>query len=226
MIRVVHTRIDGIAEPLPAGESVLWSGRPDSWRFACRQFRLYWVAAWFAGLAAWRGIEAWQQGAGLADSVLRGLGQLPLAAAALALLAGLGVAMARSTTYALTPRRLVMNIGVALPITFNVPLRYVDAAELRERDGVADLLITLAPGSRARLAALWPHVRSWRDRDVRPMLRDVPQASMRMLAPLLTETLRSSEQEAALRGTPASLRAPAAASAAGTAGGLPREFAA
>lgn len=208
MIRLIRNRIDGIAEPLPAGETVLWSGRPDSWRFARRQFRLHWVALWFAGLALWRGVEAWQQGAGLTDSALQALGELPLALAALALLAGLGLVMARSTTYALTPRRLVMNIGVALPITFNVPVRYVDTAELRQRaGGVSDLLLTMAPGSRPSLIALWPHVRSWRDVEVRPMLRDVPTASLLALVPLLTETLRASESEPATR-MPASAATP------------------
>lgn len=223
MIRLVRNRIDGIAEPLPQGETVLWSARPDSWTFARRQFRLHWVAAWFACLALWRGWQAWQAGAGLDGALLRALGQLPLALAALALLAGLGVAMARSTTYALTPRRLVMNIGVALPVTFNVPLRFIDGAELRVRNArVSDLLLTLSADSRPSLLALWPHVRSATERRVRPMLRDVPAARMNALVPLLAEALKASEAEQS-RAAPA----PLAAGNAATGGlGLTQGFAA
>ena len=196
MIRLVRNRIDGIAEPLPKGETVLWSGRPEAWRFARRQFRLGWVAAWFVALAALRGFEAWQAGAGWWGVAVRASSQVPLALLALGLLAGLGMVMARSSTYALTQRRLVMNIGVALPITFNIPLRYVDAVSLREHDGdLVDLVVTLGQGGKASVTALWPHVRRFSDVRVQPAFLDVSRASISALLPLLTEQLRVSEQE-------------------------------
>ena len=43
-----------LPEPLPAGESVLWQGRPE-WRgLALRAFHVRMVAIYFALLAVWR----------------------------------------------------------------------------------------------------------------------------------------------------------------------------
>jgi hypothetical protein len=230
--RLIRNRIDGIAEPLPNGETVLWSGRPAAFPFARQLFKLEWVAAWFAGLALWRGIEAWQDGAGLYGAFLRGLGQLPLAAAALLLLAGLGMAMARSTTYALTHRRIVFNVGVALPITFNLPLRYIDGAALRRRGGFGnELVLTLIPGSTIATFALWPNIRSSLDREVHPVMRNVPEPMLAALLPLLTEALQRSDAGQAAVTQPASAGratdtdlAAAAQPRQGEAGGAARGF--
>ena len=51
MTRLVRNRIDGIAEPLPDGEQILWSAKPEAWQFTRRLMRLEWVVAWFVGLA-------------------------------------------------------------------------------------------------------------------------------------------------------------------------------
>ena len=199
MIRLIRNRIDGIAEPLPEGEVVLWSAHPVPWTFARRQFRLQWVAVWFLGLALWRATETLQAGGSGHDALLRALGQLPLAVGALGLLSGLGLAMARSTTYALTRRRLVMNVGVALPITINIPLRFIDGASVRHRAaGVSDLALTIAGGHKVKLFALWPHVRDPLARSIEPTLRDVATPSLLTLLPLLQQALRSSDADAAI----------------------------
>jgi hypothetical protein len=210
--RVIRNRIDGIAEPLPAGETVLWSGRPEALSFAKRQFRLGWVALWFGALSLWRGWEALQNGATIPDALVRATGLWPLAVAALLLLTGLGVAMARSTTYALTRRRLVMNIGVALPITVNIPLRFVDAAAVRELPGgLAELQVTMSPATKLRLSALWPHVGRLADARVRPTFRDVSSAAIASLLPLLEEALRNSDAEQAAIAAPLPGMSPAVA---------------
>lgn len=194
MTRVIRNRVEGIAEPLPSGESVLWSGRPAAIPFARRILKVDWVAAWFLLLGVWNAVDAYQAGAGIEAALLRGLGQLPLALAALGLLLALGYAMARSTTYALTQQRLVFQVGVALPITVNLPLRFIDGAAIETASGeCADLVLTLSPESQARRSALWPHVRTAARGQVQPVMREVSAASLALLAPLLQEALQRSQ---------------------------------
>ena len=197
MTRLLRNRIDGIAEPLPDGEVVLWSGKPDPWAYTLRLLKLHWVAVWFAGLAIWRGVEAWQEGAGAAGALLRALGQLPLAASAIGLLAGIGYLMARDTTYALTARRLVFQVGVALPITINMPLRFIDAVGIMKRSaGHSDLILTLVEGATVRTFALWPNVRTAKGGVLQPMMRDVRANELALLIPLLTDALQKTQVEA------------------------------
>ena len=209
MIRVIRNRIDGIGEPLPSGEAVLWSASPAPLPFAARVLKLKWVGLWFLALGVWRGIEAAQAGAGVEGAVLKALGQLPLACAALTLLCALGYAMARSTTYAVTQRRVVLQVGIALPITVNLPLRFIDGAAVQPvSGGTGDLHLTLAPGSKTHSAALWPNVRTASDGRVQPVMRNVPEAALLALAPVLAEVLQRSqqEQENAARATEAETR--------------------
>ncbi len=194
MTRVVRDRIDGIAEPLPAGERVVWSERPEQWAFAFRLLRLRWVAGWFLLLAIWRGLQAWQATGDVGEVLSRATSILPLAIPGLGLLAALGWLMARNSTYALTGERLVVQTGVALPITVNLPLRLIDGVALRALPkGRADLVITLAAGSRLKPFALWPHVQGWQNDRVQPVLRDLSPQAQANLLPLLTRALQGTD---------------------------------
>ena len=197
MTRVVRDRIDGVAEPLPSGERVLWSERPQQWAFAFRLLRLRWVAGWFLMLAAWRGLEAWQASGAAVDVLSRATSILPLAVPGLGLLAALGWLMARNSTYALTGERLVVQTGVALPITVNLPLRLIDGVALRPlADGRADLVVTLAAGSGLKPFALWPNVQGWHGDRVQPVLRDLSAQAQANLLPLLTRALQNTDDRA------------------------------
>ncbi len=199
VIRVVRDHIEGIAEPLPSGEHVLWSERPQPWAFAFRLLRLRWVAGWFVLLAVWRGVTAWHAGGAPVDVLSRATSIGPVALAGFGLLAALGWLIARNSTYALTRERLVLQTGVALPITVNLPLRLIDNVAVRPLgEGRADVILTLAPQSRLQAYALWPHVQGWQTGRVQPVLRDLSARAQANLLPALTAALRHTEA-----GTPA-----------------------
>jgi len=196
MTRLIRNRIEGVAEPLPAGEHILWSGKPDMWKFTRRMMRLNWVLAWFAGLACLRAFNAYSAGGDGLSMLSAAAGQLPLAVFALALLSALGIAMARSTSYVISEKRLVFQVGVALPITFNVPLRFIDGAAVRMHSSLSgDVILTLRQGAHVKALALWPHSQGWGKDAVQPVMRDLSVLALEELKPILAQALLASQQE-------------------------------
>jgi hypothetical protein len=170
--------IRGIREPLPEGERVLWQGAPDWRSLARRAFHVRKLALYFGVLVLW-GIAS-----GLADdqparaAAASALWSTTLALVGLGVLAGLAWAIARTTTYAITSSRVVMRIGVALPMTVNLPLRLLDGAAMKAySDGTGDIPLALSGDDRIAWLHLWPHVRPWRLARPQPMLRAVPDAA-------------------------------------------------
>jgi len=170
-----HEPVPGLPEALPAGERMLWQGAP-SWRaLARRALHVRKVAAYFVLLAVWHVAEVVTGGTGFAEAVRGATWLVVLGAAAVAVLTGLAWALARSTIYTITTRRVVLRFGVALTMSVNLPLKVVEAADLRRNDdGTADLPLTLLPGSRMGYLLTWPHVQPWHYFRVRPMLRCLP----------------------------------------------------
>jgi Bacterial PH domain len=169
-------RIEGIGEDLPPGEHVLWQGAPGFKRVLFDIYLFGWAAAYFAALFVWRSVLALQEGTSVAALMADNLKLLPLVLLALALLVLLAWLTVKTTIYAITSRRVVMRIGIALSLTINLPFRELDAAAVRTRaDGTGDL--TLSTGRNAHLAwlNLWPHARPWQLRNPEPMLRGVEQ---------------------------------------------------
>ena len=75
-------------------------------------------------------------------------------ASAIALLALLAWLSSRTTLYVVTSRRLVMKVGVALPVFFNLPFSQIASASLRVySDGAGDIPVALTAGSTHRLSA-------------------------------------------------------------------------
>ncbi len=169
--------IDGLPEPLPEGERVLWQGAPDTRSLLLHAFHLRKLALYFGVILLLRGMFAMADGATTGGAVVAALWLLPVAMAALGLVAVIGVLTARSTIYAITDRRVVMRIGVVLQITFNIPFRLVEGAELHAwRDGSGDVPLQLNGKDHLAWLHLWPHVRPWRVAHPEPMLRCVPDA--------------------------------------------------
>jgi hypothetical protein len=168
----------GLPECLPAGERLLWRGSPDAGLVLRHIFHGWKVALYFAVLLAWQVAAAVGEGA----PWLQALGQAgriaPLYALALALLALLARLAARTTVYTLTSRRVVMRIGIVLTVTYNLPLRCIDAAHLHTLErGHGDVALALSPTTRIAWLHLWPHVRPWRVKQPQPMMRCVPHAA-------------------------------------------------
>jgi hypothetical protein len=167
----------GLPERLPVGERLLWQGAPD-WRLLARNgFHWRKFALYFALLIGWRVFGLLADGAGFVTVATALAWMVPLAAAALGFIVLLAWLVGRTTLYTLTERRLVLRIGIVLSVTFNLPLRRIDAARLRDRnDGSGDIALQLSTQDRIGFLHLWPHVRPWRLARAEPMLRALPQA--------------------------------------------------
>jgi Bacterial PH domain len=202
-----HEPQRGLPQALPPGENLLWQGAPD-WRVLARRgFHLRKLALYFGALIAWRMASAVADGAGAAGALAATLWPLPLAALALGIVALLAWLVARTTIYTLTDQRLVMRVGVVLTVTFNLPLRRIDAAQvLAHGDGSGDIALLLNPEDRIGMMHLWPHARPWHFARTQPMLRALPQVAP--VAALLSNALAQSLQ-AGQRNAPAPIAAAA-----------------
>lgn len=167
----------GVPGPLPHGERLLWQGAPRWQALAVGALHVRKVAAYFAALLAWYAASKLHGGApagGVALAVLRlgGLALIPVA-----LLCLYAWAVARTTTYTVTTRRVVMRFGVALPMTLNLPYRKIASAAFKPAaHGCGDISLAPLAGERLGYPLLWPHARPWRMARAEPALRGVPQA--------------------------------------------------
>jgi hypothetical protein len=150
-------------------------------------FHIRFFALYFAALWAWQATISFEEEGFL--GVLRTTAvSITLSAAGLGILAVMAWLVARTTSYTITSRRVIMQIGVALPMAVNVPFAQVEAAGLASHPGgLGDL--PLRPKGKAAFGymQLWPHARPWRVARPEPMLRCVPEAAV--VAGLLAEAL-------------------------------------
>lgn len=176
--------IPGLPDYLPPGERLLWQGAPH-WRpLAMRAFRLREVMIYFAVLMAWRGLMAALDGGSFLVIMDAVLSLAPLALGAVAILLVIATLSARTTMYSITDRRIVMRIGMALPITLNIPFEGIDgAAVVEHKDQSGDITLSLNDNGRIGYLVLWPHVRPWRYARPEPMLRALadPRAAVDVL---------------------------------------------
>lgn len=186
--------IRGIREQLPEGEHVLWQGAPD-WRSLARTaFHVRKLAVYFAAMLALRVAFSLSDGQTLGAALASSIDLAVLALAALAVIHVIAWMSASTTVYAVTNRRVVMRVGIALPIIVNLPLPEIAAAALKvHRDRSGDMPLQLK-GEDVRLAyaVLWPHVRRWRFAHPEPMLRAVPDAVA--VANILSQALAAAVQ--------------------------------
>lgn len=181
-----HTEpVPGLAETLPAGEVILWQGRPRLWRLAIEAMGLGWICGYFLVLALWR-IAVSATDRPLAEALGTGVPPLLLGALACGLVLGLAWLQARATLYTITSARVVMRIGAALSLTLNLPFARLAAANLiTRRDGSGTIALTPVTETRISRAMLWPHLRPWHFRQPQPALRCIPEAEV--VARLLAE---------------------------------------
>ena len=162
---------------IPPGERVLWHGRPEWVSLARRAFRADFIAAYFAAMTIFNYVSVGFE-AGVRDGAISAGKTLLAGFAAIALLALLAWLSSRTTLYILTTRRLVMKVGIALPIFFNLPFSQIGSASLRLfPDGTGDIPVALGEGQRIAYLHLWPHARPFHISRPEPALRCVPRAA-------------------------------------------------
>lgn len=164
--------------PLPEGETILWQGAPRPAAFARRVLHLRALIVYFAAMALVVAGSAWHDGRTPGSVAVAILGIVAAGLVLVALVWGFALLVGRTTRYTITNRRVVMRIGVALPMSLNVPFAIIESAGLSvDSDGTGDLPVSLSGDGRIAYLHLWPHARPWRLSRPQPMLRCVPDAA-------------------------------------------------
>jgi hypothetical protein len=168
----------GLPERLPTNEKILWQGSPDARVLARSAFHIRKLALYFAALMAYQGLSVAADG-GTAVDVLLGLAwPAGLSALALGGVWTLAWLSARTAVYTVTDRRVVMRIGIVLTLTFNLPLRTIETAAMRQGPGGhGDIVLALKGPDHIAWLHLWPHARPWHLTRTQPMLRALPQVA-------------------------------------------------
>jgi hypothetical protein len=168
--------LPGLPERPPLGEEILWQGKPATYALARDAYSLHWISGYFALIILWRAATGLAEG-GVTMALAMGLPYLMLGALGLAVIYGLAWIQARTTIYTLTTARVVMRIGAALPVTFNLPFVQVGAANLDlRRDGTGTIALNTLGTTCISYLIAWPHVRPWRMAKTEPALRSIPDA--------------------------------------------------
>jgi hypothetical protein len=168
----------GLPERLPANEKILWQGSPDAKVLARSAFHIRKLALYFVALMALQAANVAADGASVADVLLALIWPAGLSALALGGVWTLAWLTARTAVYTVTDRRVVMRIGIVLTLTFNLPLRTLETAAMRQGpDGHGDIVLALKGPDHIAWLHLWPHARPWHLTRTQPMLRAVPQVA-------------------------------------------------
>ena len=166
--------VAGLPERPPAGEDVLWQGRPGTFALARDAFKVTWVAGYFAALTVWR-VAAVADSAGTALAVC--LPYVVIGLLVCGILTAMAAIQARSTVYTVTTARVALRIGAALTVTLNVPFRQIGNATLAlKRDGTGTIALETLGETRISYLVCWPHVRPWHFARTQPALRAIPDA--------------------------------------------------
>jgi hypothetical protein len=177
----MNARLWGVppAPRLAPGEQLLWQDAPGWRQVAQRVFHTRLVASYFVALILFDMGYARYEHMGRFAALRAAVPGLVTGAAALLILAALAWAVCRTTRYSLTTRRVVMQFGVALPATLDVPLHRIAQASIRvSPDHSGDISLRLTADGQVGYMKLWPHARPWRLARPEPMLRDVRGAAM------------------------------------------------
>ncbi len=191
--------VRGLPEALPEGEVLLWQGAPAWTEIAQQVFLIRWVMAYFLLLAGWDILNAALQGTSMVTAIGSAAILMLVGCVAMTILALLAKVTAKTSVYSITSRRLVLRVGVALPITINIPFAAIASASLRNRkDGHGDIVMELLPSHRISWIALWPHCSGWSFGRPRPMVRGVADAPR--VARILGEAVANAGGAAISRG--------------------------
>ena len=169
--------VRGLPQLLPKGERMLWQGAPRWQDLAVHAFHARKVIWYFAGLTLLAGALRLAEGESMAMAIRPFQWLMPMGLVASAMLCGLAFLSARTSVYTITTKRVVMRIGMALPVTINLPFSQIDGASLRVfSNGSGDIPLRVASKERVAYLMLWPHARPFKFAHPQPCLRCVPKA--------------------------------------------------
>lgn len=193
----------GLPGILPAGERILWQGRPDWMSFLVHVLHVRWVLAYFGALTVWRFGSAVSEGMGVVEAASSALWLMPLWSVVIVAMVGFAIASARTTIYTITSKRVILRYGVALQMCVNVPFSKIAGAELAMfGDGSGQLPLQLEGDIRLAYLVIWPHARRGHYLNPQPMLRSLadPKGVAKILADALAADQASVGPELAVGG--------------------------
>ena len=169
--------IAGLPERPPVGEDILWQGRPAVWALAREAFKIYWIAAYFVILVLWRASSGYSAG-GLGTAIAIAIPHILLAILVCGVVLLLAYAQSRATLYTITTARVVMRIGAALSVTFNLPFSQIGQAGLDLRkSGTGTIALETLGQTKISYLVAWPNARPWHFTKTQPALRCIPDAA-------------------------------------------------
>jgi hypothetical protein len=176
--------VKGLPEKPPAGEVILWQGRPDTLALARDALNLNWILGYFALLIFWRvGVSSADYP--FAQALSHAIPFVVIGALSAGLILLIAWVQAKATVYTVTSARVAMRVGAALTITLNLPYTRIEAADLAlSKSGTGTIAFRTAGETKLSFLVLWPHVRPWHGRHPQPALRCIPDAERvaRMIA--------------------------------------------
>ncbi|MEM8772450.1 MAG: photosynthetic complex putative assembly protein PuhB [Pseudomonadota bacterium] len=169
--------VPGLPEALPAGERILWQGKPNGFILTIHALHIRFIALYFALFTLWR-LAAIAARDGTASEMASVAGaSLAGFIVSTGLLMTLGWTMARATIFTITNKRVVMRYGAAIRKYVNIPFKIIEAAALKSHGQKAgSIALSTSDDVRIGYLHLWPHARPWRYSTPEPMLRALPNA--------------------------------------------------
>ena len=175
------------SEVVAKDETVLWEGRPLVSGLVRQLFHIRAVMGYFFVLAAWNLASTHADGFRANAALLSAAWVIMPAVVGAAVIYAMAWVFVLTTHYTITDKRVIMQIGIAVPIALTLPLRQITGADIKlYADGSGDIPLALGEQKLAYLL-VWPHVRPWRFKAAEPMLRSVPDA--REVAAVLSRAL-------------------------------------
>jgi len=169
--------VRGLPQHLPEGERLLWQGAPRWQDLAVHAFHARKVVWYFSALGALSAAVRYADGEELARVIGPFSWLVPMGLIAAALLTALAYLSARTTVYTITSKRLAMRVGMALPVTINLPFSQIDGAAVRLfGNGSGDIPLKINAKERVAYLLLWPHARPFHFSHPQPALRCVAKA--------------------------------------------------
>lgn len=168
----------GLPERLPDGEQLLWQGAPD-WRMLARSlFKVRGLALYFSAIIVVCLALDIVDGRPLQATAMSTLQLAGAALGAIGFLVGYAWLISRAAVYSITSQRVVLKVGLAVPMTINLPFSKIESVAMKPRpDGCGDITLTLNPTDRIAYFVLWPHARPWRMARGEPTFRAIPDAA-------------------------------------------------
>jgi hypothetical protein len=192
----------GLPEKLPEGEYVIWQGAPEFWGMAKDIFYIRPVIAYFVFLVIYRIYDGIVLDHTIKAIAISAAWMLAMSLVCVGLLAALAYYTVSSTAYTMTNRRVVMRIGIAMQMSFNLPYKEITSADFTaKKDGSGHIPLKINADTKIAYFHLWPHVRPMNFNHPEPMLRNIK--NVEQVATLLTKAW-SDENQIALQVFPKS----------------------